>query len=299
MIQIQRWFFLISLMIFTTNAIQAQGWDEVEIKSVPVTDDFYMLEGRGGNIGLLITDDQAVLIDGQFAELHDKIMTVITETTDKPLQTLINTHWHRDHTGGNALFHAAGATIMAHEAVKARLKSGGTVPFFGSEVSPQPEEALPERLFTENIELNLKGESLKIIMAPAAHTDGDAFVFMEANNVIHMGDIYFAEMYPFIDLHSGGSIKGTIAACRMALEMADTNTMVVPGHGPLTDSKALADYTFMLEKITLGVEAMHAQGADLKAVTERAEDLTGPYNERFGNGFISAKDLLIFIYKSL
>lgn len=288
-----------TLLIAIHIPLAAQDWEDVEIQTKPLTEHVHMLVGQGGNIGVLVTDDFLVMVDDQFEPLFDKISASLAELSKQPVRYVINTHWHGDHTGGNTAFSNAGATLVAHQKVQARMESGSKIEFFGREVPPAANTAVPELTFRDDVVLTFGSEEIHLIHAPNAHTDGDALVFFKTSNVIHMGDLYFAGMFPFIDLSSGGSIEGVIAGCERALTLADENTQIIPGHGPLSDKASLNRYKDMLADMADRVGDMKGDGKDLKDVIEAQNGITGPYQDDFGGGFISAKDLLTFIYNSL
>ena len=277
----------------------AQEWDEVKIVSHPLTKNVYMLEGSGGNIGVLINDDHVLVIDSQFDPLFDKIKASIEQLSDLPIRYLINTHWHRDHVSGNARFDEIGATLIAHEVVKTRLILGGKVDFFESELPPQSREAIPDLTFTDEVTMNFGSEQIRMFYVPNAHTDCDIIVHMRENNAIHMGDAYFSGMYPFFDLSSGGKIKGVIAACDQALALCDEDTKIIPGHGALSNSAELSRYRDMLTDVVTHVEKAMAEGATLEDVQESAPQFMKVHEAEFGGGFIDAKTLILFVYNSL
>ena len=186
-------FFLICLFIIP-NLVQGQDWESVEIKVRPVSDQVYMLEGRGGNIAFLTGEDGILLVDAQFAPLSDKILEAISETANGELTYVLNTHWHGDHTGGNVNFSKEGATIIAHDNVRARVS---TEQNRAGRVSPPQEEiAWPVLTFDNSMHIHFNGEDIHLFHVGRAHTDGDAMVFFEKANVLHMGDVYFANTYP-------------------------------------------------------------------------------------------------------
>lgn len=277
----------------------AQDWSEVKITATPLTEQVVLLEGRGGNMVAFHTEEGVFLIDGQFAELNDKIRDAIAAYSDMPVRFLLNTHWHGDHTGGNAAFAGQGATIIAHERVRDRLASGGRVEYFDRDVPPQPEAAIPQIVFTTDVSIPFAGQEISVMHVPAAHTDGDAIVYFKDQDVLHMGDVYFAGQFPFVDLGSGGSVSGVIDACDRALAIAGDSTRVVPGHGPLSNRAELKAWTDMLRDVHAKVAALKSEGAGLETVVAEAASITGPYEEAYAKGFISAKDLLSFIWYSL
>ena len=289
---------LLAATVFTLP-VWGQDWDAVEIKSYKAGANVYMLEGSGGNIGVLINDDHVVVIDSQFEPLYDKIRAAIGELTDKPVRYLVLTHWHYDHVSGNQRFHQEGVAIISHENVKKRMIEGGVIEFFSREVPPQPRKALPDLTFSDQVTIDMGREKLILHYAENAHTDGDAIVYLPANNVLHMGDVYMSNMYPFFDLSSGGTINGLIAACDRALALCNDNTVVIPGHGALSNSAELKRYTAMLKSVAHNVESRKAEGAELSEILEAATEFMQPHEAEFNKGFIDARTIVTFVYNTL
>src|SRR5512141_989802 len=216
------------LLLAVGAAVAQQDLSKVEIKVTKVAGTVYMLEGAGGNIGVSVGEDGVVLVDDQFAPLAPKIRQALKGITDKPLKFVLNTHFHGDHTGGNAQF-GSEAPIIAHENVRRRLKEGGTVG--GSDVKPAPKEALPVITFNDRATVHLNGEDIRAIHFPHGHTDGDSVIFFPTSNVVHMGDDFVTYGFPFVDVRSGGSVSGVIAGVEKVLGMTPPDVKVIPGHG--------------------------------------------------------------------
>ncbi len=231
-------FLLIQIQIFS------QGFDEVQIISHQITDNVYMLEGMGGNIGLFVGENEVIMIDDQFAELSDKLNAAILKISDHPIKYLVNTHWHGDHTGGNEVFANNGSTIVAHENVRERLSNDQLRPFRRS-TPASPEAAWPTVTFDENMKIHVGQESIHLIHIHNAHTDGDALIYFPRSNVLHMGDCFFNKLFPYVDLDSGGTPDGAIEAVKAALLLADDNTQIIPGHGPAANRTDLLAYQTM------------------------------------------------------
>lgn len=274
-----------------------QDFSGVEVVATPIRDNLYLITGRGGNIVASTGDDGTFLVDDQYAPLTERIQAVLDEITDRPVRFVINTHWHGDHVGGNENFAEAGAVIVAHENVRSRMSSDQFMATFNVTVPAAPPKALPVVTFTQGVSLHLNGDDVRVIHMAEAHTDGDALVHFERANVLHMGDIYFHGSYPFIDLGSGGGIHGMIAAVEFGIEIANDDTVIVPGHGPLSDRAGLAAYGGMLSEFLDRVTALKAEGKSLEEVV--AARPTAGYDERLGGGFISPERLVGFIYESL
>src|SRR5262249_53014294 len=187
-------------------AVAQQDFDKVEIKATEVAGTVYMLEGAGGNIGVSAGDDGLLIVDDQFAPLAPKIEAALKGIADKPLKFVLNTHWHGDHTGGNAAF-GMKAPIIAQTNVRKRLLEGNAQ----RQIPPAPKEALPVVTFDEDVTIHFNGEDIHVVHYPHGHTDGDAIIYFPSSNVLHMGDDFFNGRFPFIDVSSGGSVKGLIA----------------------------------------------------------------------------------------
>lgn len=285
-------FFIILLLV--SYASVAQKFDDVVIKSTQLTDNIYMLQGRGGNIGVFTGPDGTLVIDDQFAPLSDKIKTVIDSLSDNPIKYLINTHWHGDHTGGNANFAKMGATIIAHENARERLMKEQVRPFRGA-IPAAEEKAWPELTFADKMSLHLNGENIHAIHYHAAHTDGDALIYFPKNNVLHMGDCFFKNRFPFIDIDLGGNPKGIIIVIEAALMLCDDNTKIIPGHGNLANKSDLQSYHTMLKemdrRITESIEAgISIDDANISKLTEGYES--------WGEGFISSEKMVKTLYNA-
>jgi glyoxylase-like metal-dependent hydrolase (beta-lactamase superfamily II) len=221
-------------------------FSKVEIKTTDLGDGIYMLEGQGGNITVALAKDGIIMVDGQFAPLHDKIKAAISTISNLPIKYLINTHFHGDHTGGNEGFAKDGAIIVAQINVKERLAAGTTNRLTGAKTPPAPPDALPSDTYTNFSKIRLRGRVANLKHIENAHTDGDTYVWFKTANVLSTGDTFTNGRYPNIDFANGGNIKGMIAATDIYLKLTNARTRIVPGHGPIADKKALMDYRTML-----------------------------------------------------
>ncbi len=264
---------------------QAQDFSKVEIVPTKINDNLYMLAGAGGNLALAVGEDATFLIDDQFAPLAPKITAAIAAITPRPVKFLLNTHWHYDHTGANENFGNAGAVIVAHENVRKRMSSDQVIEFFNMPIKAAPKAALPVVTFPGAMSLHLNGEEIRAIHVPRAHTDGDTIVHFVKGDVVHMGDVYFNGLYPFIDTSSGGTPEGVVAACDQVLAMITDKTRVIPGHGPLSNKAELKAYRDMLADVTARIRKMVAEGRKLEEIT--ASKVTSDYDEKWGKGFIA------------
>lgn len=237
--------FLTLCVILSLQFSYGQGFDQVEITTEKITDNLHVLFGAGGNIAVLTGPEGTVMIDDQFAPLSEKIQAAIQNLTEQPVQYVINTHWHGDHTGGNENFAKKGATIIAHENVRKRLMSDNVRPF-GRSSEAQPEAAWPRLTFDKNMQVHHNGVSIQLMHYHAGHTDGDALVLFGDLNVLHMGDIFFKDRFPFIDTALGGDPDGLIAIVEAALMIVDTDTTIIPGHGTISNKEDLKRYHQML-----------------------------------------------------
>ena len=251
---------LTAILAVPTAAQQQQpDWASVEITPVKVADGLYMLTGRGGNIGLSVGADGAFVIDDQFAPLTDKILAAIRTVTDQPVRWVFNTHWHGDHTGGNENMGKTGALIVAHDNVRKRMNPAQFKDLVGSS-NQAPSGALPVVTFSDEVTFHWNGETIHVIHVANSHTDGDALVFFEKANAVHMGDAFFRSRYPFVDVASGGTVQGMIASSNLALGMLTADTKVIPGHGDLSGPADLAAFRDMLVTVRDRVAPMVQRG---------------------------------------
>lgn len=267
-------------LAMTTPAAGQQDWDAVEIETQQLDDGLYMLIGRGGNIGLSIGDDGAFVIDDQFAPLTDKIVEAIDAVSGGPVRWVLNTHWHGDHTGGNENFGEAGAMIVAHKNVYKRMNPEEFADLVGNS-NQAPPKALPVVTFDTGVEFHWNGRHIGVTHIATAHTDGDAIVHFPEANVFHMGDTFFRNRYPFVDVNSGGDVDGVIEAANFVLERANDDTQIIPGHGPLSTPEDLRAYRDMLETVRMRVASMKAAGRTEDQVVEAAPtaDLDSTWGE--------------------
>ena len=221
-------------------------FSKVEIKTTDLGDNMYMLEGQGGNITVAVAKDGIIMVDGQYAALHDKIKAAIATVSNQPIKYLINTHFHGDHVGGNEPFGRDGATVVAEVNVKNRLAAGTTNGLTGVKTPPASPAALPAKTYTGAFHIRLRGRVADLKHIDNAHTDGDTYVWFKTANVLSTGDTFTNGRYPNIDFANGGNIKGMIAATDAYLKLTNAKTRIVPGHGPLADRAALSEYRAML-----------------------------------------------------
>jgi glyoxylase-like metal-dependent hydrolase (beta-lactamase superfamily II) len=231
----------------TPAAAAPADFSKVEIKTTDLGDGIYMLEGQGGNITIATAKDGIIMVDGEFAPLHDKIKAAIALVSNRAVKWLVNTHFHGDHTGGNAPFARDGATVIADINVKNRLASGTTNGLTGVKTPPVAGDALPKKTYTDNFKIMMLGRVADLKHIANAHTDGDTYVWFKTANVLSTGDTFTNGRYPNIDFANGGNVNGMIAAADIYLKLCNDKSRIVPGHGPIADKAALLDYRTMLE----------------------------------------------------
>lgn len=279
--------FAISLCL-ASPAFAQQDLSKVEIKTEQVAPGVAVLFGAGGNIGVSYGEDGTVLIDDQFAPLTGKIQAAVAALGAQPVKFLVNTHWHYDHTGGNENLGKANAVIMAHDNVRVRMAAGQ-----GNQ-KPAAKVALPVVTYADGLKLHLNGEEVRVIHMPAGHTDGDSIVHWTKSNVVHMGDLFFLRMsFPFVDVSSGGNVRGVIAAADKVLAMVDDQTKIIPGHGPVASKADLQQYRDMVAQIVSRVETGVKAGKTLEQIkAERPADGFGVKPD----GFITADRFVETVY---
>ena len=289
--------FALVTMAGAGSLLAQQNFDSVVVRSQPAGRGVHMLTGSGGNIALAVGDDFAFLVDDQFAPLTAKILAAVRGVTDKPVRFLVNTHWHGDHAGGNENMAKAGVILVAHDNVRTRLSTEQFIAMFNTRVPPSPKGALPVVTFVESVTFHLGNETVHVVHVPPAHTDGDAIVHFAQANTIHMGDNYFKDMYPFVDLDSGGSFEGVIRAVDIAMGYANDSTRIIPGHGPMATRADLKKYRDVLVQVRDRVAALIRQGKTKEQVI--AAKPTAEWDGTWGAGFMKPDVFLGIVYLSL
>ena len=236
-----------------------------QIRATEIRDGIYIFMGAGGNIGVSVGEDGVLIVDDQYAEMTAKIDAAIAEITDEPMRYVVNTHWHWDHTGGNENYGNAGKTIIAHDNTYSRMSEEQFVAAFNHTQPASPENALPVITFNDEATIHFNDLTINLIYVPNAHTDTDAFVHFVEANVIHSGDVYVNGSYPFIDSSTGGSLVGEIAAIEKLVSLIDDDTVVIPGHGALSNKANVVKTLSMLKGMKeIGQKAV-ADGLSLEA----------------------------------
>ena len=272
---------------------QDQDFSKVEIKATKVAGSVYMLEGAGGNIGVSVGADGILIVDDQFAPLAEKIRAALKSLGEGKLKFVLNTHWHGDHTGGNARF-GTEAPIIAHDNVRKRLASDQTI--FGNKVPAAPREALPVITFNDSLTVHFNNEEIRAIHFPNGHTDGDSVIFFTGSNVVHMGDDFFAGRFPFVDLENGGNVVSLAKNVGDIINRLPAGVKIIPGHGPLSTVDDLRLYHRMLLETIDTVRKQAAAGKTLEQI--KAQGLPETWKD-WGTGFIKTDQWIELIYKSL
>ncbi|MFN2100680.1 MBL fold metallo-hydrolase [Altererythrobacter sp. MF3-039] len=281
-------------MLIGAPAVAQQNFDDVKITAQELEAGVSVLFGAGGNMAVSHGKDGTILIDDQFAPLTPKIEAAVTELGADPVHYVINTHWHGDHTGGNEHFGKQGAHIFAHENVRVRM---GSDQMRGEQViAASPEAALPVVTFERGVTLHLNGDTIDVLFIGGGHTDGDSIVRWREKNIVHMGDLYFKiPGWPYVDLNSGGDIENMLFSLDSAIAMMDSDTKVIPGHGPMSDRAELIAYRNAIGEAVTRVRALKDSGVTLEeAVAARPLDSF----ER-GEGFINADRFIGFVWNSV
>ena len=233
---IKQYFLSVIGLSLMATAAQARDFSDVEIKVKNAAGQVYMLEGAGGNIGVLATEQGLLLVDDQFSPLAKKIETAMKGIADQPLKYVVNTHYHGDHTGGNKYF-GHHAPIFAHENVRNRLQAkDGHDPV-----------SLPVVTYKDGVNIHMAKERITLTHLPAGHTDSDTFVYFNQANVLHTGDLFFESRFPYVDLNGGGSVKGYLNNVRHMIANTPDDVVIIPGHGKLTDKASLKAFADMID----------------------------------------------------
>jgi glyoxylase-like metal-dependent hydrolase (beta-lactamase superfamily II) len=284
------------LFLFAISTLAQTDWDAVEIKAIKVNDKISYLEGRGGNIGVLHGQDGVMIVDDQYEQLSEKINDALEAFGSGDLKFILNTHYHGDHTGGNANL-GNDAWIVAQENVRKRLGTDFYNAVFDRETMAKPESYWPEITFRENITLFFNGEEIELTYLPNAHTDGDAVVYFKTSNILHAGDCFVRYGYPFIDISAGGTIDGMINAQEKILEITNEETKIIPGHGGIATKDDVKELLKMLKECREIIDDMKEDGKSLDDCIT-AQPLA-EYHERWNGSFINSDLFVRLIYESL
>ena len=292
---------LFSVVLLGSSVARAQFGDpsKVELKTTPVAGGVSMIEGAngfaGGNVGVSVGDDGVILIDDELQPMGAKLKAAVGALSKKPVRFVLNTHWHGDHTGGNAALGAAGAVIIAHDNVRKRLSVDQFVELMKTTIPASPPVALPVVTFGDDVTVHLNGDDIHAIHVPPAHTDGDVIIKFAKTNVIHAGDVFTAG-YPLVDIGSGGKFDGFITAADKLLALSDDHTKFIPGHGPLMTRADLQAWRAMLVDLRAKVTKLMAAKKTLDQI--KAAKPTAAYDAQRAQGFIKPDMIVEFIYKT-
>jgi glyoxylase-like metal-dependent hydrolase (beta-lactamase superfamily II) len=289
---------LLFMALFFATMVSATAQEtKLEFTSFQLSDTVYMLKGRGGNVGISTGKDGLYIIDDQVKQVTGPLLEAIRKISTKPIRFVINTHYHGDHTGGNEVIGAAGTVIIAHDNIRKRLATEQVSIFLNKTTPPSAYAALPVVTFNDQMTMHLNGESATAYYVANGHTDGDAIIHFPVSNVIHMGDMFFNGLYPYVDLDAGGSIQGMVAAAQLALSMANESTRIIPGHGPLGMAEDLKNYQDFLIEASTNVQALIDKDMKLEQII--AAKPTKEWDESLGKTWITPLQFVTFIYNSL
>jgi glyoxylase-like metal-dependent hydrolase (beta-lactamase superfamily II) len=279
------------------KSFSGRPWAQIPVETQKLAEGVYMITGEGGNIGLSVGDEGAVFVDSQFKSLAPRIEAAAKKLGAKSERMLVNTHWHFDHTGGNAVLASHGVTVLAHDNVRARLMKGMEYKQWNLVIPPAEPAALPAVTYADGVTLHVNGDELRVVHVPPSHTDGDSIVLFKKANVLHMGDV-FVQGFPLVDLASGGSYEGFVEATGRALKMADEKTKIIPGHGPVMSRGDLEKWHAMVVTIRDRVKEQIAAGKSLED-TIASKPTRGFEQHDPPEAFVHAKDVVETAYRSM
>ncbi|MCP3139829.1 MBL fold metallo-hydrolase [Pyxidicoccus xibeiensis] len=267
---------------------------KANVTSAPVAGNVHMLTGAGGNIGVSVGPDGLLIVDDQFEVLAPKINKALDKLSKAKISYVLNTHWHFDHTGGNAVFGREGR-IVAHREARTRLVAGADMGVFGV-IPPAKKEALPVITYDTGMSLYFNGEEIRLTHLPAGHTDGDTLVHFVGSNVVHMGDHFFVGSFPFVDIQSGGSVEGYLRNIEKVLQTLPAGAKIIPGHGPLAGRAELESFVAAIRESVALVRTKRDAGKTLEQV--KAEGLPEKFKP-WGAGFVTQDVWLETVFTSL
>lgn len=285
------------VLLLATTASAAETTAPATIEAQALRGGLHVLKGAGANVIAWTGSDGLLVVDTGNAASAPQLFEALAKVSPGPVRLVVNTHWHPDHVGGNAALRRAGAEIIAHDDTRARMTSRQLMSPYEVEVPAAPRDALPIVTFDDTLSLHLNGTRVLLAHVPAAHTDGDLVVWWESANVVHLGDAYYAGEYPAIDVANGGSLAGTVAAIETTLSRTDARTVIVPGHGPVSNRGELMAYRDMLVAVGKRVRELVEQGNSLDEVL--AARPTEAFDERYGQAGIGAERFVRLLYADL
>jgi glyoxylase-like metal-dependent hydrolase (beta-lactamase superfamily II) len=285
------------VLLLATTASAAETTAPATIEAQALRGGLHVLKGAGANVVAWTGSDGLLVVDTGNVASAPQLFEALAKVSPGPVRLVVNTHWHPDHVGGNAALRRAGAEIIAHDDTRARMTSRQLMSPYEVEVPAAPRDALPIVTFDDTLALHLNGTRVLLVHVPAAHTDGDLVVWWESANVVHLGDAYYAGEYPAIDVANGGSLAGTVAAIETTLSRTDARTVIVPGHGPVSNRGELMAYRDMLVAVGKRVRELVEQGNSLDEVL--AARPTEAFDERYGQAGIGAERFVRLLYADL
>lgn len=299
-----RLFSACALLLVASGTAQAQdkALDKLQLKATPVRPGLSMLEGvngfAGGNVGVSVGEDGVFIVDDELEKMSGKLVAALAKISKQPVRFVINTHWHGDHSGGNAALAKKGAIIVAHDNVRTRLNAAQAADRAKHKHSKSgAHTGLPVVTFAEDVSLHLNGDTVHLIHVPPAHTDGDALVHFTKANVIHAGDLFLSVGYPYVDLGSGGRFEGFIGAANQILALSNDNTKIIPGHGTLVGKAEVRAWRDVLVTVRDRVGKLIAAGKTVKQAV--AAKPTSDLDAKVGSNFVSADQIVEAAYKSM
>jgi glyoxylase-like metal-dependent hydrolase (beta-lactamase superfamily II) len=287
---------LLGVLVVVPSVALAQQPDfaKAQVTSAPVAGNVHMVTGVGGNIGVSVGPEGLLIVDDQFEPLAPKINKALDKLSKAKIAYVLNTHWHFDHTGGNGVFGREGR-IVAHREVRTRMAAGADMGAFGV-IPPAKKEALPVITYESGMSLYFNGEEIRLTHLPSGHTDGDTLVHFTGSNVVHMGDHFFVDGFPFIDLKSGGSVEGYLRNVEKVLQTLPAGAKIIPGHGPLAGREELERFVAMLRESVSLVRTKREAGKTLAQV--KTEGMPEKFKS-WGAGFVNQDAWLETVFTSL
>jgi glyoxylase-like metal-dependent hydrolase (beta-lactamase superfamily II) len=267
------------------------------IKVMPAGENFSMISGAGGNIGVFTGPEGKVVVDSGVVTSTDGVLKALGGIDGQPLKYVVNTHWHYDHTEGNEKLHRAGAAVVAHAKTRERLTTAQYIDALNLHIPPAPAGGLPTRTLTEEFTLYHNGDEVLLKHVPPAHTDTDLFVIFKRANVIHGGDLFFNGVYPVIDYSTGGTVNGMVDALARIAAAANDDTKIIPGHGPLGSKADVVKAHDMLATVRDRVAAEKKSGKTLEETV--AAKPTADLDPVWGKWFVNGDAMVTFVYKTL
>lgn len=265
---------------------------DVTVKTIKVSGNIFMQQGRGGNIGVLVGPEGILMIDDDYRAVNEKLRAALKELGSESPKFIFNTHWHGDHTEGNQFF-GKESIIIAHKNVRQRLSQVNQL--FGQKTTPYADLALPMVTYTDSMSIHFGGEEVRAVYYPSGHTDGDSVIFFVKSNVVHMGDDFFVGWFPFVDIENGGSVQGLIKNVGELIRQLPADVKIIPGHGPLASLDDLKQFQSMLIETTDLVQKGMREKKSLDEIKKAG--LPEKYKS-YGTGFIKTDTWIETIYKS-